>query len=445
MDPNNILLTKRIPKPSQKVRDGSEGRKLKLASRQDKRKATDPETTTAVADDVAKFMMENTEPNRAALTSDEEESRDSHHNVAEVEQESQSKEVCADSTTETSEDEEFRTNPSFNSDRQRLLLQLMEDAKSSNAFEVCIGECEWGGAGQVHNDTLCDSNVKKLQSSPFSHNFQPFLCIALSHEKYRVTTNFSVFQAAVRLQRQRDECASGAVLVMVKTLNSSTIEQLSETDVWFFKAVGGLWTDSISRTIIDELLWVLDVLKTLASHYPRGGIGVITESIVSKCLRLDADSSHFYLSAKPSTRRNYVRIAKRMERAGVTGILSEILRVHPNPKRELQQTAVFACIDRIHEEIQFRPPVFSSKNRLQSFLDDIQEGKSVGFPKFKRKRSPESEIESVRIAMRTLHKRLKTLSRSRSGSQYTEINAKSMRLFNELNSSIESYDHAVTE
>jgi len=409
MDPNNILLTKRIPKPSQKVRDGSEGRKLKLASRQDKRKATDPETTTAVADDVAKFMMENTEPNRAALTSDEEESRDSHHNVAEVEQESQSKEVCADSTTETSEDEEFRTNPSFNSDRQRLLLQLMEDAKSSNAFEVCIGECEWGGAGQVHNDTLCDSNVKKLQSSPFSHNFQPFLCIALSHEKYRA------------------------------------IEQLSETDVWFFKAVGGLWTDSISRTIIDELLWVLDVLKTLASHYPRGGIGVITESIVSKCLRLDADSSHFYLSAKPSTRRNYVRIAKRMERAGVTGILSEILRVHPNPKRELQQTAVFACIDRIHEEIQFRPPVFSSKNRLQSFLDDIQEGKSVGFPKFKRKRSPESEIESVRIAMRTLHKRLKTLSRSRSGSQYTEINAKSMRLFNELNSSIESYDHAVTE
>ncbi len=95
-----------------------------------------------------------------------------------------------------------------------------------------------------------------------------------------------------------------------------------------------MWTDSISRTIIDELLRVLDVLKMLVSHYLRGGIGVIPEPIVSICFRLDLNSSHFYLSAKASTRRNYVCIVKKMEKAGLTETFSEILRAHPNPKRD---------------------------------------------------------------------------------------------------------------
>ena len=80
----------------------------------------------------------------------------------------------------------------------------------------------------------------------------------------------------------------------------------------------GLWTNTISRTVVDELLWVLNVLKKYCSSLALRAIRVLTEPRVSKILSIDKGSPHFYLSANESTRRNYARITKQMEKSGGT-------------------------------------------------------------------------------------------------------------------------------
>ncbi len=58
-----------------------------------------------------------------------------------------SKKSHADSDSEESNDDELSEISSLNSERQQPLLKLMKDVESTNALEVCVRECEWGGPG----------------------------------------------------------------------------------------------------------------------------------------------------------------------------------------------------------------------------------------------------------------------------------------------------------
>ncbi len=120
---------------------------------------------------------------------------------------------------------------------------------------------------------------------------------------------------------------------------------------------------------MDELLWVLHVLKRVARNYPEGGIGVLTEAMLAKVQPADKESLHFYSSANAGTRLNYPRIYRQTDRAAQTGILPEILRVHPAQSEHLKQSAVYLSIERINQDILSRPHDHLSKEVLLSRVD----------------------------------------------------------------------------